>query len=85
MQQNLALLQNQQYRDMKMRKEANGAGLRTDVSVNSGNSRWTTKKSTYVSSMKYVVRSKLNEKETSGVQDFREARSKYLERKREED
>ena len=70
---------------MKMRKEANGAGLRTDVSVNSGNSLWTTKKSTYVSSMKYVVRSKLNEKETSGVQDFREARSKFLERKREED
>lgn len=68
-----------------MRKEANGAGLRTDVSVNSGNSRWTTKKSNYVSSMKYVVRSKLNEKETTGVQEFREARSKFLERKREED
>jgi hypothetical protein len=68
-----------------MRKEANGAGLRTDVSVNSGNSRWTTKKSTYVSSMKNVVRSKLNEKESIGVQEFREARSKFLERKREED
>jgi hypothetical protein len=35
--------------------------------------------------MKYVVRSKLNEKETTGVQEFREARSKFLERKREED
>jgi len=34
---------------MKMRAEANGAGLRTDVSMNSGNSRWTTKKSQYVS------------------------------------
>lgn len=69
---------------MKMRAEANGAGLRSDVSISSGASRWT-KKSSYVSKMKNLVRSKIREIETNGVAEFREARSKFLERKREED
>jgi hypothetical protein len=69
---------------MKMRAEANGAGLRSDVSISSGASRWN-KKSSYVSKMKNLVRSKIREIETNGVAEFREARSKFLERKREED
>ena len=68
-----------------MRSEANGAGLRSDISMNSGASRWTTKKSQYVSQLKSMVRSKVHVIENTGVEEFREARSKFLERKREED
>ena len=70
---------------MKMRSEANGAGLRSDISINSGASRWTTKKSQYVSQLKSMVRGKIHVIETAGVEEFREARSKFLERKKEED
>jgi hypothetical protein len=69
---------------MKMRAEANGAGLRSDISISSGASRWT-KKSKYVSQMKNLVRSRIREVETAGVAEFREARSKFLERKKEDD
>jgi len=70
---------------MRIRAEANGAGLRNDVSMSSGASRWTTKKSQYVSQMKGMVRKKVNALETIGVEEFREKRSKFLERKREDD
>jgi len=56
---------------MKMRSEANGAGLRSDTSMHSEGSRWTTKKSQYVSQLKSMVNSKIRVIENAGVEEFR--------------
>ena len=55
--------------------------MKSDVSSSS----YTVKKSKYVSQMKGMVRQRVRQLENIGVEEFREQRTKFLERKQEED